>query len=106
MRKFSKIVESKDSDISKSIEDIFIEFKDMGFTFKIEGIESHFSISLTSDNKIDNMECIRELFTVDERMNDIGLEYVSSKYILLGGMFGDKNSRIGLSTKNNITMLN
>lgn len=35
MRKFSKIVESKDSDISKSIEDIFIEFKDMGFNFKI-----------------------------------------------------------------------
>ena len=96
MRKFSKIIESKEYDISKSIEDIFIEFKDMGFTFKIEGIESHFSISLTGDDKIDNMECIRELFTADKRMDDIGLEYVSSKYILLGGMFDDKTSRIDL----------
>ena len=96
MRKFSKIIESKEYDISKSIEDIFIEFKDMGFTFKIQGIESHFSISLTGDDKVDNMECIRELFTADKRMDDIGLEYVSSKYILLGGMFDDKTSRIDL----------
>ena len=42
------------------------------------------------------MECIRELFTADKRMDDIGLEYVSSKYILLGGMFDDKTSRIDL----------
>lgn len=96
MRKFSKIIESKEYDISKSIEDIFIEFKDMGFTFKIQGIESHFSISLINDDKVDNMECIRELFTADKRMDDIGLEYVSSKYILLGGMFDDKTSRIDL----------
>ena len=96
MRKFSKIIESKEYDVSKSIEDIFIEFKDMGFTFKIEGIESHFSISLTGNDKIDNMQCIRELFTADKRMNGIGLEYVSSKYILLGGMFDDKTSRIDI----------
>ena len=56
MRKFSKIIESKEYDISKSIEDIFIEFKDMGFTFKIQGIESHFSISLINDDKVDNEE--------------------------------------------------
>jgi hypothetical protein len=96
MRKFSKIVESIESGISKSIKDIFIEFMDMGFTIEIDEIESHFSIILACDNKVDNMECVRELFTADKRMDDIGLEYISSKYILLGGQFDDKSSRIYL----------
>ncbi len=93
MRKFSKIVESIESDISESIKDIFIELLDMGFTINISEIQSHFSISLKNDNKVDSMECVRELFTADKRMEDIGLKYISSKYILLGGMFNDKTSR-------------
>jgi len=92
MRKFSKLVESIESDIQESIKDILIEFFDMGFTIDISEIQSHFSISLKNDNKVDGMECVRELFTADKRMEDIGLKYISSKYILLG----DKTSKIEL----------
>jgi hypothetical protein len=98
MRKFSKIIESKESDISKSIEDIFIEFKDMGFNIEIKEIESHFSISLTCHEKVDNMVCVRDLAVADKRMDVLDLEYVSSKYIILGSLYsnGDKSSRIEL----------
>jgi hypothetical protein len=99
MRKFSKILESIESDLSDSIRDIFTDITDMGFTIKIDEIESHFSISLKCEKEVNNLECIKDLYIADKRLNDINLEFSGSKYILLGGMFDDKTSRIELKYK-------
>ena len=99
MRKFSKILESIESDISKDIKDIFIDFMDMGFTIKIDEIESHFSISLTCDHKVDTMECVRDLLVADERLGDINLECISSKSIILYGEKAHYKSQIEIRYK-------
>jgi hypothetical protein len=81
MRKFSKILESFESDIVLDIRDIFIDFKDAGFKIEIEdwSKENGFiDISLKYDGKTDTMECIRDLSVADNRIKDLGLSYEDS----------------------------
>lgn len=95
MKKFSKLLESKEI-LKPQIQACFIELIDLGFTIEIKNIQSFISINLESKSKVDNLEVCKDLVVCDSRMGDLDLVYSDSKYILLGGMFDDKTSRIEL----------
>ena len=79
MRKFSKILESADSDIVLDIRDILMDFKDVGFEIEIKEFQGNYTIVLIMpDNltsKLDMMECIKDLSVADERIKDLGMSY-------------------------------
>jgi hypothetical protein len=79
MRKFSKILESADSDIVLDIRDILMDFKDVGFEIEIKEFQGNYTIVLIMpDNltsKLDMMECIKDLAVADERIKDLGMSY-------------------------------
>ena len=65
MRKFSKILESADSDIVLDIRDILMDLKDTGFEIDITEFQGNYTIVLIMpDNltsNLDMMECIKTL---------------------------------------------
>lgn len=79
MRKFSKILESAESDIVLDIRDILMDFKDAGFEIDIVEFQGNYTIVLIMpDNltsKLDMMECIKDLAVADERIKDLGMSY-------------------------------
>ena len=79
MRKFSKILESADSDVVLDIKDILMEFKDADFEIDIVEFQGNYTITLTlpeqSISKFDMMECIKDLVVVDGRLGDLGMSY-------------------------------
>lgn len=85
MRKFSKILESLDSEIIKDIKDIFVEFSDKDIIIKVEEFQGFFTISLDkrwSDDvkSIDHMQIVSELYISDSKLKKIlELEYISSE---------------------------
>lgn len=95
MKKFSKLLESQGL-LDQKIREIFIELIDLGFSLEMKTIQFHVSIKLECKAKIDPLEVIRDLLVCDSRMQELELLYTESKYILLGGMFDDKTSRIEL----------
>jgi len=78
MRKFSKILESAESDIVLDIRDILIDFKDAGFTIDIEEVQGTYTIKMRLDGKTDEMECIKDIVVADNRLRDLDLSYQSS----------------------------
>lgn len=95
MKKFSKLLESQGL-LDQKIREIFIELIDLGFSLEMKTIQFHVSIKLECKAKIDPLEVIKDLLVCDSRMQELDLLYTESKYILLGGMFDDKTSRIEL----------
>jgi hypothetical protein len=83
MRKFSKILEQKDSTLIKDIEDIFIELVDLGFKMDIKYFQGIYTIDMIYDKDFNHMEFIKDLSVIDDRMNDIGLYFKSSNGILI-----------------------
>ena len=79
MRKFSKILESADSDIVLDIRDILMDLKDAGFEIEVSEFQGTYTIVLIMpDNltsKLDMMECIKDLSVADERIKDLGMSY-------------------------------
>jgi uncharacterized protein (UPF0335 family) len=95
MRKFSKILESNESDEIIDIKDIFIELTDIGFDIKIEKFQGIFKIKLKSDENFDKMTVIKELLVINDKMNNIlNLYFLKSEHIVL-----DKHSKIDLVYK-------
>ncbi len=89
MKKFSKILESVESEIVQDIKDIFIEFTDKGFSIKVDVLQDIiYNIYLTKKDKdFDPMWCINELTLCDKKLKNIlNLEYKDSLKIKL-----DKN---------------
>lgn len=88
MRKFSKILESLDSDMVSDIKDIFVDLIDKGFELKIEEGQGVYLIKLNHDTSIDNpldyMECVSDIYVANKRLLDLGLNYVKSDKIMLG----------------------
>ena len=79
MRKFSKILESADSDIVLDIKDILMDLKDVGFEIEVSEFQGTYKVVLIMpDNltsKLDMMECIKDLSVADERIKDLGMSY-------------------------------
>ena len=79
MRKFSKILESADSDIVLDIKDILMDLKDAGFEIEVSEFQGTYKVVLIMpDNltsNLDMMECIKDLAVVDERIKDLGMSY-------------------------------
>ena len=79
MRKFSKILESADSDIVLDIKDILMDLKDVGFEIEVSEFQGTYKVVLIMpDNltsNLDMMECIKDLAVVDERIKDLGMSY-------------------------------
>ena len=82
MRKFSKILESADSDIVLDIKDILMDLKDAGFEIEeVSEFQGTYKVILIMpDNltsNLDMMECIKDLAVADERIKDLGMSYDS-----------------------------
>lgn len=79
MRKFSKILESADSDMVLDIRDILMDFKDAGFEIDITEFQGNYTIVLIMPDqltaKLDMMECIKDLGVADDRLKDLGMSY-------------------------------
>ena len=79
MRKFSKILESAESDIVLDIRDILMDLKDAGFEIEVSEFQGTYKVVLIMpDNltsNLDMMECIKDLAVVDERIKDLGMSY-------------------------------
>ena len=79
MRKFSKILESAESDIVLDIRDILMDLKDVGFEIEVSEFQGTYKVVLIMpDNltsKLDMMECIKDLSVADERIKDLGMSY-------------------------------
>jgi len=87
MKKFSRIIESKNNDLIPDIKSVFLEFLDMGFKINITHSSGYYNIILETpyDNKKNDwMYCVKELTVADGRLGDLDLEYVDAKYIMLG----------------------
>ena len=92
MRKFSKILESADSKIVLDIKDIFTEFTDAGFKIVVDEFQGFYNISLSlKDGIIDYMECVKDIVVSNDRMIELGMDYIKSDEITLS-----KISRIKL----------
>lgn len=78
MRKFSKILESADSDIVLDIRDILMDFKDVGFEIDIKEIQGTYTIKMNLDGTTDVMECIQDITVANNRIKDLGLSYQTS----------------------------
>jgi len=92
MRKFSKILESLESDMVADIKDIFIDLIDKGFKIKVNEGQGVYLIELDNDTSVDNpldyMECVNDIYVANKRLLDLGLNYIKSDEI----SFGKKSS--------------
>ena len=95
MRKFSKILESAESDIVLDIKDILMEFKDSGFEVKIDEAHGTYFIHLIAKGTADapavnvDMTLLIEMISVaNERIKDLGMNY--DAYTI--NMSGNSNS--------------
>lgn len=102
MRKFTKILESLDSEFIHDIKDIFVEFLDKGFAIEVKEFQGFFTINLRSYNDIDHMYIVNELYISDNKLKKIlKLEYVSSKINL-----NEFDIKLKYSLKNRDSLIN
>ena len=102
MRKFSKILESADSDIVLDIKDILMDFKDAGFDVKIDEAHGTYVVQLSAKGtpeapavKIDMMELLEMISVANERIKDLGMSYDAGD-IKLSGKSNSSNAFIKL----------
>jgi hypothetical protein len=105
MRKFSKILESAESDIVLDIRDILMEFKDSGFDIKIDEAHGTYFIQLSAKGtpeapavKVDMMEIIEMISVANERIKDLGM--IQDAYTInMSGKSNSSNAFIKLQYK-------
>jgi hypothetical protein len=105
MRKFSKILESAESDIVLDIKDILMEFKDSGFDIKIDEAHGTYFVQLSAIGtpdapaaKIDMMELIEMISVANERIKDLGMSQ-DTYTINMSGKSNSSNAVIKLQYK-------
>jgi hypothetical protein len=105
MRKFSKILESVESDIVLDIKDILMEFKDSGFDIKIDEAHGTYFVKLSAIGtpdapaaKIDMMELIEMISVANERIKDLGMSQ-DTYTINMSGKSNSSNAVIKLQYK-------
>lgn len=102
MRKFSKILESAESDIVLDIRDILMEFKDSGFDIKIDEAHGTYFIQLSAKGtpdapavNVDMMELMEMISVANERIKDLGMIYDAGS-INISGKSNSSNAFIKL----------
>ena len=105
MRKFSKILESLDSDMVADIKDIFVDLIDKGFEIKVKEGKGVYLIELNHHTSIEDpleyMECVSDIYVANKRLLDLGLNYIKSDGIILGQKsYNDLYSHITLRYNN------
>ena len=102
MRKFSKILESADSDIVLDIKDILMDFKDAGFDVKIDEAHGTYVVQLSAKGtpeapavKVDMMELLEMISVANERIKDLGMSYDAGD-IKISGKSNSSNAFIKL----------
>jgi len=105
MRKFSKILESVESDIVLDIKDILMELKDHGFDLKIDEIHGTYFVQLSAKGtpeaptiKVDMMELMEMISVANERIKDLGMSYDAGE-IKISGNSNSSNALIKLQYK-------
>ena len=93
MRKFTKIIESLESEIYTDIKNIFINLIDNGFELKIDHAKPFYSIHLTrygsKDDNMDYMECLNDIYIANKRLFDLGLDYFKADEMIIGKKTND-----------------
>jgi hypothetical protein len=102
MRKFSKIVESLESEEALDIKDILIEFKDSGFDVKIDEAHGTYVVRLEAKGtpevpaaQADMMSIMEMLSVANGRISDLGMRYDGGE-IKLSGKSNSSNAFIKL----------
>ena len=102
MRKFSKILESLESEDALDIKDILMEFKDSGFDVKIDEAHGTYTVRLAAIGTEEShavqvdMIAIMEMLTVaNGRVEDLGMRYEGGG-IRMGGGSSSSNATINL----------
>ena len=102
MRKFSKIVESLESEDVLDIKDILIEFKDSGFDVKIDESHGTYVVRLEAKGtpeapaaKADMMSIMEMLSVANGRIADLGMRYDGGS-INMSGSSSSSNAAIKL----------
>lgn len=102
MRKFSKILESAESDIVLDIKDILMEFKDSGFDVKIDEAHGTYFAQLSAKGtpdapavNVDMMELMEMISVANERIKDLGMSYDAGS-INISGKSNSSNAFIKL----------
>jgi hypothetical protein len=84
MIKFSKILEQNESSLINDIKNIFGELLDLGLKMDIYYLQGYYVINVLSEKnikEINQIEFIKDLSVIDDRMNDIGLYFKSVSVI-------------------------
>ena len=102
MRKFSKILESLESEDALDIKDILMEFRDYGFEVKIDEAHGTYVVQLSAKGsadapaaKVDMMAIMEMLSVANERIADLGMRYDGGE-IKLSGKSDSSNAFIKL----------
>lgn len=102
MRKFSKIVESLESEDVLDIKDILMEFKDSGFDVKIEESHGTYTVQLaaigTEESRavqVDMMAIMEMLAVANGRIADLGMRYDGGS-VRMSGSSSSSNATIKL----------
>lgn len=102
MRKFSKILESLESEDVLDIKDIVMEFKDSGFEVKIDEAHGTYVVQLSAKGsadapaaKVDMMSLIEMITVANDRIKDLGMRYDGGD-IKLSGKSDSSNAFIKL----------
>ena len=96
MRKFSKILESAESDVVLDIKDILMDLKDSGFDVKIDEAHGTYVVQLSAKSTtVDMMEVMEMISVANERIKDLGMRYDTGD-IKLSGKSNSSNASIKL----------
>ena len=102
MRKFSKIVESLESEDVLDIKDILMEFKDSGFDIKIEEAHGTYTVQLFANGteesravQVDLMAIMEMLAVANGRIADLGMRYDGGS-VRMSGSSSSSNAAIKL----------
>ena len=102
MRKFSKILESLESEDALDIKDILMEFKDSGFDVKIDEAHGTYTVRLAAIGteeshavQVDMIAIMEMLAVANGRIQDLGMRYEGGG-IRMGGGSSSSNATINL----------
>ncbi len=78
MKKFSKIIESVEEDLTNDIKNVFIDIMDEGVKIRVERYRSFYIIKLHGKKYSDALTILNDLVVATERVKLLGLKFIQS----------------------------
>ncbi len=78
IRKFSKIIESVEEDLTNDIKNVFIDIMDEGVKIRVERYRSFYIIKLHGKKYSDALTILNDLVVATERVKLLGLKFIQS----------------------------